>query len=216
MQRSSNKNIGNDRVEHNIYKALQRNRIITITSVVALVITVIACLVFSFNIYVHSLNTALVVNGNGEVMPVEWIQKTEIRHTQLKHHLHLFFKYYYELDRDNIEGQRQKALWLINGDDFKKLEQYYTKRGWFDEIKRFGIVQKIDIVSLDIKGQKEPFQFNAVLDINVNRNGIIERYLFQAKGGLIGVTASYPKNPHGLLIVNYVETEWKLQPKEEI
>lgn len=193
-----------------VYKALQRNRTITLVATISAASVIIACLVFAFKVYVHNLERVLVMNENGEAIPVEWVKRTETLDAQLKHHVAMFFHNYYQVDRLDLETKKQQAFWLINGEDFQKLEQYYTAKGWFDEIKRFGIVQRIEILDIGIKGQNEPFIFNATIKIDVIRNDLKEGYILDASGELISVSAVFPQNPHGLLIINYKEKPWQL------
>ncbi len=198
------------KIEMDVYKALQRNRTITLVATISAASVIIACLVFAFKVYVHNLERVLVMNENGEAIPVEWVKRTETLDAQLKHHVAMFFHNYYQVDRLDLETKKQQAFWLINGEDFQKLEQYYTAKGWFDEIKRFGIVQRIEILDIGIKGQNEPFIFNATIKIDVIRNDLKEGYILDASGELISVSAVFPQNPHGLLIINYKEKPWQL------
>jgi hypothetical protein len=172
--------------------------------------TIIACLSFAFKVYVHNLDTVLVMDGNGEAVPVEWVQRKETLDAQLKHHVAMFFNYYYQVDRLDLEARKQRAFWLINGEDFQKLEQYYTAKGWFDEIKRFGVVQRVKVMDIETKGQNEPFNFVATVKIDVIRNDLKESYLMDATGELIFVSAVFPQNPHGLLIIDYKEKPWQI------
>lgn len=195
--------------EVNIYKAVHKNRLIVIGSLVCLMLAFIACLVFMFKVYTHKIDSILVVNQQGEIIPVEWQQKKEVLTNQMKFHVLMWFENYYNLDRGSVDENRQKALWLINGEDFAQLERYYNQKGWFEDIKRFGIVQKIEVAEIRLSGNAEPFSFLADCQITTRQNGIEKRYQLQAGGDLIFVESDYPRNPNGMLIINYKEKPWE-------
>jgi hypothetical protein len=189
-----------------IYKFLVINRLIVLALLVAFAFFSIVFGVAINRLYSKQLNTVLVLDSEGDVVPMKWMDRLENIHIEVKHHLTLFHTYFYGYDSFSVEKNTEKALWL--GDN--TVEQLYIKRsndGWYNRVQMFDIKQSIEINPMDItiEGTDEPFNFRVKAKLTIEQGNQVSEYLFETIGTVIMVNRNYPLNPHGLLITNYNE-----------
>tara|TARA_R110002096_G_scaffold397871_1_gene593838 strand:- start:210 stop:707 length:498 start_codon:yes stop_codon:yes gene_type:complete len=159
------------------------------------------------------MNHALVLSANGEIMPLKWVERKEVADIQLKDHLTKWFDSYYTFDQSNMITQREKGLWLISGEEGKKLEEFYESKGWYNDIIRKSLGQKSNIIdgSIETSGYDSPYNFKCTVAITVyplTRQDLADTYHMTVLGQLSFVEPNWPLNIHGLLIHNYRESPW--------
>jgi len=189
-----------------IYKTLLVNRMVVYALLLAFII---ASLFFSISIkklYTKQLNTVLVLDSKGEVIPMKWADRAENIKIEIADHLERFHNYFYAYDAYNIDRQLERALWY--GD--KSVEQLFIKRkndGYYNRVKTYGIKQEIEIKPEDILivGNNEPFTFRVKATLTIKQYEDYTFYTFETEGNIIFVSRNYPLNPHGLLITNFSE-----------
>jgi hypothetical protein len=193
-------------IKLDIYKALTFNQLIVWGLVAAFVLVTIIQQVNTKKLIQQTLSQVLVVDQNGEVLPLKWMQRLNNINIEIKDHLEKFHTYFYNYDAYNVEKSIERALWL--GD--KSVEQLYLKRrndGWFNRVKMYGIKQEIEIdpENIKISGSNEPFAFEVTLTLCITQDSRVVKYRFVTSGNIIFVNKNYPLNPHGFLITNFSE-----------
>jgi hypothetical protein len=189
-----------------IYKTLIVNRMVVWGLTVAFIVSS-AIFAFSINdLYSRQLNTVLVLDTDGEVIPMKWMQRDENIKVEIKDHLEKFHTYFYQYDAFNVEKSLEKALWF--GDN--SIEQLYIKRkndGWYTRVSSYGIKQAIEILpeNIEIEGNNEPYSFRVKASLSITQDDQTVRYSFETTGLIIFVSRNYPLNPHGLLITRFAE-----------
>jgi hypothetical protein len=189
-----------------IYKTLIINRLVVWGLMISFVCSS-AIFAFSINnLYAKQLNTVLVLDSNGEVIPMKWMQRDENIKVEIKDHLEKFHTYFYQYDAFNVEKSLEKALWF--GDN--SIEQLYIKRkndGWYSRVSSYGIKQTIEILpeNIEIQGNSEPYSFRVKATLYITQDDQTVRYSFETTGLIIFVSRNYPLNPHGLLITRFAE-----------
>ena len=189
-----------------IYKTLVVNRMVVWGLTIAFIVSS-AIFAFSINtLYSRQLNTVLVLDTNGEVIPMKWMQRDENIKVEIKDHLEKFHTYFYQYDAFNVEKSLEKSLWF--GDN--SVEQLYIKRkndGWYTKVSTYGIKQTIEILpeNIEIEGNKEPYSFRVKAILSITQDEQTVRYSFETTGLIIFVNRNYPLNPHGLLITRFAE-----------
>jgi len=189
-----------------IYKTLIVNRMVVWGLTIAFIVS---SAIFAFSIsdlYSRQLNTVLVLDTDGEVIPMKWMQRDENIKVEIKDHLEKFHTYFYQYDAFDIERSLEKALWF--GDN--SIEQLYIKRkndGWYTRVSSYGIKQTIEILpeNIEIEGDKEPYSFRVKAILSITQDEQTVRYSFETTGLIIFVSRNYPLNPHGLLITRFAE-----------
>ena len=189
-----------------IYKTLIVNRLVVWGLVVAFVVSSAIFALSINNLYTRQLNTVLVLDTNGEVIPMKWMQRDENIKVEIKDHLEKFHTYFYQYDAFNVEKSLEKSLWF--GDN--SVEQLYIKRkndGWYTKVSTYGIKQTIEVLpeNIEIEGNKEPYSFRVKAILSITQDEQTVRYSFETTGLIIFVNRNYPLNPHGLLITRFAE-----------
>ena len=189
-----------------IYKTLIVNRMVVWGLTIAFIASA-AIFAFAINdLYSKQLNTVLVLDTDGEVIPMKWMQRDENIKVEIKDHLEKFHTYFYQYDAYNVEKSLEKALWF--GDN--SIEQLYIKRkndGWYTRVSSYGINQTIEILpeNIEIEGNNEPYSFRVKAKLSIAQDDQTVRYSFETTGLIILVSRNYPLNPHGLLITRFAE-----------
>ena len=189
-----------------IYKTLIINRLVVWGLMISFICSS-AIFAFSINnLYTKQLNTVLVLDSNGEVIPMKWMQRDDNIKVEIKDHLEKFHTYFYQYDAFNVEKSLEKALWF--GDN--SIEQLYIKRkndGWYTKVSSYGIEQTIEILpeNIEIQGNSEPYSFRVKASLSITQDDQTVRYSFETTGLIIFVSRNYPLNPHGLLITRFAE-----------
>lgn len=189
-----------------IYKTLIVNRMVVWGLTIAFIASA-AIFAFAINdLYSKQLNTVLVLDTNGEVIPMKWMQRDENIKIEIKDHLEKFHTYFYQYDAFDVEKCLEKALWF--GDN--SIEQLYIKRkndGWYTRVSSYGINQKIEILpeNIEIEGNNEPYSFRVKANLSITHDEQTVHYSFETTGLIIFVSRNYPLNPHGLLITRFAE-----------
>jgi hypothetical protein len=189
-----------------IYKTLIVSRMVVWGLTVAFIVS---SAIFAFaisDLYSKQLNTVLVLDTDGEVIPMKWMQRDENIKVEIKDHLEKFHTYFYLYDAFNVEKSLEKALWF--GDN--SIEQLYIKRkndGWYSRVSSYGIKQTIEILpeNIEIQGNSEPYSFRVKATLSITQDDQTVRYSFETTGLIIFVSRNYPLNPHGLLITRFAE-----------
>ena len=194
--------------ETEIYKSLRRSRMIVWGLVVAFICSMLFMSLLVFRIYAYQMNHVLTLDKNGQVLPLTWIERDEDLRIEMKHHVEMFLKDFYEYDRDNWKRRIEKALWLSD----KSVEQIVLKReneGWFNQVTQLAVTEKIIVNpdSIHISGVKEPFSFDVPAILIIENGPEKKMYSFRTRGQLITVHRNYPYNPHGLLITDFQERQ---------
>ncbi len=193
--------------EIDIYKSLKRNNLIVWAMVVLMFFSIIVNAVVLLKIYSRQMNMVLTFDKEGEVLPLTWVDRNENIHIEIKNHLEMFHRYFYQYDAYNYQERiEQHALWLAD----KSVEDLYILRQnelWYDKVRQFQIKQQLYINPDDIVvvGDKEPYQFTVNATLIIEQGGEKNYFKFQTTGDILLVGRNYPLNPHGLIISNFLE-----------
>ncbi|WP_242204022.1 conjugal transfer protein TraK [Aestuariivivens insulae] len=192
----------------NIYKVLRLNRFIVLAMVIGAVVTCIVSLIMVIKLHKETVNSAFVVNGEGQVIPLKLVTQRESLEVEALAHLELFHTYFYHIDASNYEKHLQKALWLGNS----TVDALYRQKkadGVYNRLLQYSLVQKVISIDSKVDLQKEPYHFETTTVFEINRGSVIDRYELKTSGALIHVDRHFPINTHGLLITNFFENTLK-------
>lgn len=201
--------------ENNIYKALRRNRAITIGTVILAGITIISAFIFAFSVYVYQMNHALTIDKNGDVLPLRYVEINEAVKIEAAHHVEMFHNCFYDYDKTSFENQIRKSLWLAD-ESADNIYLILQNNDWFDKVIQYNLIQKIEIEpnNILIEGDKLPFTFKANCIVRIIQLGQVKSYQMETTGVISQVKRNYPLNPHGLLISEYKEIS-KIELEDE-
>jgi hypothetical protein len=188
----------------NIYNVLKLNRFIVLTAVLGAVLTCIISVWSVTTLHKETINSAFVVNTEGDVIPLRMVSQKENLEVETLSHLELFHTYFYNMDASNYEKHLKKALWLGNS----SIDALYRQKkadGVYNRLLQYSLVQKVVSIKSNIDIQKEPYRFETLTIFEVNRGTITDIYEIKTSGNLIHVDRNFPNNTHGLLITNFFE-----------
>ena len=197
----------------NIYTVLKINRFIVLSVVFVAFASSSFALFEMYNTTQTMLNSNFAVDTDGQVIPLKLVKKRENLLVEAKAHIAMFHQYFYDLNTSNYKTQIEKALWL--GD--KTVDDVYRQKkadGIYNRLLQYALVQKVNAISIEVDLSKEPYAFQAEVQLEVRRGNVTDHYLMKTSGNLIAVDRNFPNNPHGLLITNFFENSLKKQSNE--
>ena len=197
--------------QKDIYIELRKNRITTLSCVIIAgivsIVSVIGAITANYNTSKLTVNKLLTIDKNGEVLPLTLVDRKDNIKIEIKDHLEKWFERYYSFDYNNVRTKPKRGQWLISSEDYKKLNEKYES--WFKEIEMKKLTQKseMEIDSIVVNGNKEPFSFRTSTILTVSDGETVNKFRLKTSGTIVLVSADYPKNPHGFMILDYKEEE---------
>ena len=192
----------------NIYAVLKLNRLIVLSVVIAALLTCVISVVMVMKLHKETVNTAFMVNTEGQIIPLKLVSQKENLEVEILSHLELFHTYFYNIDASNYERNLKKALWLGNS----SVDALYRQKkadGVYNRLLQYSLVQKVVSIESKIDIDKEPYNFETTTVFEINRGSVVDRYELFTTGQLIHVDRNFPNNTHGLLITNFFENTLK-------
>ena len=192
----------------NIYSVLKINRFI-VYSVITLAFASSAFSLWSvFDMNHKMLNSMFAVNTDGSIIPLKLTTEKENLEVEALAHLEMFHRYFYAIDASNYESNLEKALWLGNS----SVDNVYRQKkseGLYNRLIQYSLVQDIKSVSTELDLNKDPVEFRTTTIFGINRGAVVDTYELITSGKLIKVDRHFPRNTHGLLIIDYFENSLK-------
>ena len=188
----------------NIYTVLELNRLIVLTVVIGGVMTCIISLFLVYKVHQQSMNKAFAIRTDGDIIPLQLIDRQENIEVEVLAHLELFHTYFYHIDAANYEKQLEKALWL---GDISVDELYRQKKseGVYNRLLQYSLMQRVLNIESKVDLQQEPYRFQTTIIFEINRGSITDKYKLNTTGSILKVDRNFPKNTHGLLITDFYE-----------
>jgi len=188
----------------NIVQVLRLNRWVVLSVVIVSGLVCSVSIIVVAKIYQNSMDHAFVVNGEGEVIPLQWIDQHQHLEVEALAHLERFHRWFYGVDAGSYEGNMERALWLGNA---SVAEVYQQKKadGLYNRLLQYSLVQKVERIEskIEMEGRMMAFQTRIVLQIH--RGSVTDTYELVTSGHLLQVERNFPHNPHGLLITDFFE-----------
>ncbi len=196
-----------DKTKVDIYKALKTNNMIVYVVVISATIISTTSIFFGFNAIKNADKYIYTTSEEIKLMPLERIEKEEVKQHFAKSHVELYLRYFYEIDQWNWRDRIDKSLWLIDDVSGKKIYEYYLKKGHYNNLTQTSSAQRIEDLNMIIKDGKVQVKF--ILAINKIGQKEPKRYLIEAISNIKEATVNYPLNPFGYILYNFVETNKK-------
>ena len=191
-----------------IYTVLKINRYVTISVIVAALISSVFSGWMVYNTYTKALNNAFAISTNGSVIPLKLVTQKENFTVEALSHLELFHTYFYNIDASNYEKNLEKALWLGNS----SVDNLYRQKkadGVYNRLLQYSLVQRVLSIDSKLESNDGVYSFNTTTVFEINRGTIVDTYELITTGNLIIVDRNFPQNTHGLLITNFFENSLK-------
>lgn len=152
----------------------------------------------------ETLNGAYVVNGEGEVIPLTWVDRRKNQEVEALAHLEQFHQWFYGVEAGSYERNMERALWLGNA-SVAAVYQQKKADGFYNRLLQYSLIQKVTQVDSKILLDQENYRFETRTLIEINRGTVTDTYELLTSGQLVEVERNFPHNPHGLLITEFFE-----------
>ncbi|WP_108246713.1 conjugal transfer protein TraK [Muricauda brasiliensis] len=188
----------------NIVQVLRLNRWVVLSVVIVSGLICSVSIMVVAKIHQNSLDHAFVVNGEGEVIPLHWVNQREHLEVEALAHLEQFHRWFYGVDAGSYETHMEKALWLGNASVGAVFQQKKAD-GFYNRLLQYSLVQEVIRIDTELDWDGSSFAFRTQLHIQINRGTVTDTYELVTSGHLIQVERNFPHNPHGLLITDFFE-----------
>lgn len=188
----------------NIQQQLRLNRWVVLSVVIVSGLVCIISVIIVAQMHRNILNSAFVVNGAGDVIPLQWIHERENLEVEALAHLEQFHRWFYEVDAANYGRHMEKALWLGDA-SVDALFRQKKSDGFYNRLMQYSLVQKVERIDSKIDLATEPYRFETRTVFHINRGSVTDTYELSTSGKLMPVERHFPHNPHGLLIMDFFE-----------
>ncbi|WP_108424493.1 conjugal transfer protein TraK [Flagellimonas amoyensis] len=187
-----------------IQKVLRFNRWIAISVVVCSGVVSTLSVVLMAQMHREALDHAFVVNGEGEVIPLTWVDQRKNLEVEALAHLERFHRLFYGVDAGSYESNMERALWLGNG-SVTEIFQQKKADGFFNRLLQYSLVQQVERIDTKVNIGKESMGFRTRIVLIIHRGSATDNYELVTSGHLLKVERNFPHNPHGLLITDFFE-----------
>ncbi|MBO0322184.1 conjugal transfer protein TraK [Muricauda sp. CAU 1633] len=197
-----------------IQQQLRLNRWVVLAVVIVSGMVCMATILLMYKVHRESLEHVFVVNGEGEVIPLVWVEQRKNMEVEALAHLEQFHQWFYGVDAGSYEHNMERALWLGNA---TVVEVYQQKKadGFYNRLLQYSLVQKVERIDTKINMGKESMNFQTRTILGIRRGSTTDTYELITTGRLIQVERNFPHNPHGLLITDFFENSLRKMETNE-
>ncbi len=181
---------------------------------VCLLVTVIA-LILNFLTNIESLGQVQVIDSSGRAVPAEVKRRDEVLLATAQQHVANAMFNLNSFDRATINENQAKAYFLVEKKSADRIFSSFNTTGAYNDAIRNGFIYKAEFAKLTkFDGEKEPYAFEAEGILTVTDGSREIKNKIVGKGLLRYITPSYPTNPQGFIIVDYLQTYEPLNQEE--
>ncbi|MEE9361368.1 MAG: hypothetical protein V3U92_02085 [Cellulophaga sp.] len=195
-----------EETKREIYKSLTKNNITSRASIIGLVVVSTLAVVIVYLMHVNHDKYVYGLSKDKSLLPLELIEKEELKDVYEKGHIGLFIDRFYTINQYNYKEQIEKSFWLID-ESGKKLYDDYTRRGHYNKMTVSSSDQYVKEVKI-VTNDENNFKAALLVAINKPNQKDAKLYKIIVEGSFKKYPANYPKNPWGYMIYNYRETEY--------
>ncbi|MAU15947.1 MAG: conjugal transfer protein TraK [Muricauda sp.] len=188
----------------NIVQILRLNRWVVLSVVIVSGVVCMVAVLLVYKVQRESLEHAFVVSGEGEVIPLTWVEQRKNLEVEALAHLEQFHQWFYGVDAGSYEPNMERALWLGNATVAEVFQQKKAD-GFYNRLLQYSLVQKVERIHTKIDMGKESMGFRTRTVLQIHRGSATDTYELVTSGRLMQVERNFPHNPHGLLITDFFE-----------
>lgn len=198
------------KIQSDIKKFLIRNSIISFGSIFVAIVAIAICVYTIIQFSNESRNNVYMINSQGEVIPMQYMNRRDNIQIEIKSHLMILVDNFYTLNQFSWEDKINKAMYLAN---IENIHTNRTNKGYYNRFIQYNIEQfstlnseNVEIKLLD----NENFEFKIIVNLREKYDTETNWIVFaRGKGKL--TDRQFPTklnpayNPHGIWIYEYVE-----------
>lgn len=194
-----------------IRKEIVRSRVIAVIAITGSLLFGIYVSISQRRAFDKALSSMVLIDPKGQIFDNKGlISENKMFEVEGKNHIKNFVLFFYNLNSVNMADNVLKALQLSD----KSVLVYKQKKvanGWYNNISNLKLICEVNIQELENNMQVSGDLFRAQFTLTVvNAN---QSFLITISGKLLRSTRSFPDNPHGLIISDFVETITENTPK---
>lgn len=173
---------------------------------VCLLVTIIA-LILNFLTNIESLGKVQVIDSSGRAVPSEVKRREEILLASAQQHIANAMFNLNSFDRATINENQAKAYFLVEKKSADRIFSSFNSTGAYNDAIRNGFIYKAEFTKLiNFSRNNEPYEFEAEGVLTVTDGSREIKNKIVGKGLLRYITPSYPTNPQGFIIIDYLQT----------
>lgn len=167
-------------------------------------LTIAMVLYFCYNAMNNAMNKILVVNTGGEYLQFQATQNDELYENLLKSHCYYTSYYINSFDRQSIEQNQARAMFLVNKVDANTIFAKYNADRAYGDALELGVSYRCEfenINSIVSRGDEYDVSFDSVLTIYSHTG--TKKILITSTGTVIRTKPNFPNNVTGFFFSNY-------------
>lgn len=164
-------------------------------------------LFFSFTLVNNAMNKILVVNEGGEFLQFKAMDNDILYSNLLKAHCYYTSYYMNSFDRQSIEQNQARVMFLVNKTDANTIfAKYQADRAYGDALE-LGVSYRCEFEKMDeihVRGDEYDVAFTSVLTIHSHTG--TKKIRIRCTGTAIRTTPKFPENVSGFFFKIYNQT----------
>lgn len=192
--------------EKELHKFLIRNSLICWACVAVTLGSIITCFYVISQHTKESREYLYMIRENGDIVPMEWVNRRDNIEIEAKHHLQMLSDNLYSINQFNWkEKVVNKGFWLGDMEQFHKNR---VSKGYYNIFIGSNVEQEAQVLpgNIELVKNGNGWDFYMTVDM-VRKYSEKEKKSFSVfvKGRIQEKTRNFPNNPHGMWVTNFIE-----------
>jgi hypothetical protein len=168
---------------------------------------VLSSLLFSFQLQRKAIDTIKVIDSNGRKIESEVKRENEVLASSVQAHLSNAFFYLNTFERNTIKENQARAMFLVDKKSADRIFNSYNSTGAYNDAIRNSYIYAGKYIKLiKFEGKEEPYEIELEGEITITDGDRTLKNKVTGKGKLRYTTPSFPNNPQGFLLYDYLQT----------
>jgi hypothetical protein len=179
-------------------------------------IVVFGALIFSFCLQSKAIDVVKVIDSSGRKIESETKREQEILFSSIQTHMSNALYYLNSFDRGSIKENQARSLFLVDKKSADRIFNSYNTTGAYNDAIRNAYIYDTKFVKIiKLEGDSEPYSVEIEGELTITDGNRILKNKITGKGKLRYNTPSFPTNPQGFLLYDYLQNYEKISNKEE-
>lgn len=166
-------------------------------------LVILAVLYWGWNVTTSAYNKILVIERSGEHVKIIAENREKLFVSLVKTTCAQLTHYANSFDRNNIEENQAKVLFLCSKESITPIFALYRDEKSYHEAIERGVIYRTEIEDINFIGDREPFQVKFTSVLSIIDNNSITKFRIFSEGELVNTTPVYPNNNTGLFFNSY-------------
>lgn len=169
-------------------------------------VVVFGALLFSFGLQSKAIDIVKVIDSSGRKIESETKREQEILYSTIQAHMSNAVFYLNSFDRASIKENQARALFLVDKKSADRIFNSYNSTGGYNDAIRNSYIYAAKLTKITkLEGKNEPFSVEIEGELTITDGDRILKNKITGKGKLRYNTPSFPTNPQGFLLYDYLQ-----------